>query len=179
MQVTIKTDSGEFTADSIKEARKLEAKAKREEAKRHKEEAENYDIAKTESEALAFRIIEMALRSEKMPKAMSYRSPQSEHPEAWLERDKDSTYYGKISVRILKRNEYHTGTKDFYWRDKLLGYVWYYYGCALIHVHHNNSENPVWLAVGVHKGVLAFTEIPSQIGLSVEKFRMEGESTQS
>lgn len=68
MQVTIETDAGRFTAESIAEARKIERKAKAEESRKRKEAEANHEMARLLSKSNGYDFLYRAASGKEWPR---------------------------------------------------------------------------------------------------------------
>ncbi len=172
MQVTIKTDAGEFTADSIKEARKLEAKAKREESKRIAEVQRKYTKAKLESEGLAMRFVRLAYDKDE-------EGELKDLPRGYCYIRGDSNEELKITEMVGYREEsYSVYSRE--WAElgsmysvKIIGSVTCSFGICLLHLRVRDTGYTYFAAVGVCEGLATLSDIPADIPLTPERFNQE------
>lgn len=164
MSVTITTDYGTFTGDTIADAQKAERKGRKAAEKERARIEELKALARTRAEAQAFRIVSRQLRGEECPRGWTFfpfgvNGPHSCERIAGADYCDDTLRIETIDGR---------GTMEVY-RNTFLGHCDNGAGFTMAIILRNSDGSESVYAVGTNEGTASAELIP---GYTRENFRL-------
>lgn len=174
MRVTITTDAGEFTAESIKEAKRIERREKAAEAKRLAEVSRKRDAAKGSADGRAMTFVRFAFETDHktggprtMPPGYRYHSGDGGRGEPL---EAGEVIGWKTDTYKIEVDGQRAELGDMY-GVKVVGWVENSGGVALLHLaDRHDSTNVFFAATGVFEGVAVLSFIPAAVGLTADRF---------